>query len=47
MAEAGQVLAAGLGLEFGGGAAGGGQMGQRAVPQLVQGPAVAVRVEFG
>ncbi|MBE3014020.1 hypothetical protein IL992_33300 [Microbispora sp. NEAU-D428] len=30
-AEAGQVLVAGLGLQLGGGAAGGGQVGQRRV----------------
>ncbi len=44
MPEGGEVFVAAPGLEFGGGPAAGGQMLERAVPQLVQGPAGAVRV---
>jgi hypothetical protein len=44
-AEAGKVLVAGLGLEFGGGAAVGGQVLESGVAQLVQGPALTVRVD--
>ncbi len=42
--EGGEVFVAALGLEFGGGPAAGGQVLECAVPQLVQGPAGAVRV---
>ena len=43
-AEGGQVPVAGLGLQFGGAAAFGGQMGQPGVAQLVEGVPGAVRV---
>src|ERR1039457_670227 len=46
-AEAGEVLVPGLGLELGGGAAVDGQVLERGVPQLVERPAVLVRVESG
>ena len=42
--EGDEVLVAALGLELGGGASVGGQVPERAVPQLVQGPASAVRI---
>jgi hypothetical protein len=44
-AEAGQVLVAGLGLKLGSGAAVGGHVLEGRVAQLVQGPALLVRVE--
>src|SRR5262249_59185421 len=44
-AEAGQVLVAGLGLKLGSGAAVGGQVLEGRVAQLMQGPALLVRVE--
>src|SRR6202051_1286333 len=44
-AEAGQVLVAGLGLELGGGAALGSQVLEGTVAQLVQCPALLVRVD--
>ncbi|GGT42197.1 hypothetical protein GCM10010176_102230 [Nonomuraea spiralis] len=44
VAEAGQLLVAGLGLQFRRGSAGLGQVLERAVAKLVQGPAVAVRM---
>src|SRR5450756_1259581 len=44
-AEAGQVLVAGLGLELGGGAAGGSQVLEGRMAQLVQGPPCLVRVD--
>jgi hypothetical protein len=44
-AEAGEVLVAALGLELGRGASVLGQVGQRGVPQLVQRPPGAVRVD--
>nr|WP_235854406.1 hypothetical protein [Nonomuraea aridisoli] len=46
-AEAGQVLVAELGLQFGRGASGFGQMLERAVAKLVRGPALPMRVELG
>lgn len=44
-AEAGQVLVAGFGLELGGGAAVDGKVLQGGVPQLVERPALLVRIE--
>jgi len=44
-AEAGQVLVAGLGLELGSGAPVGGQVLEGRVAQLVEGPALLVRVD--
>jgi hypothetical protein len=43
--EAAQVGVAGFGLQLGSGASGSGQVGQRRVPQLGQGPPDAMRVE--
>jgi hypothetical protein len=45
--EAGQVLVAALGLQFGRAAAGRGQVLQAGVPQLVQGPALTVGIMGG